>query len=63
MADENQKTGEAQSPSVKVPEEKLQVWEKLGHKFEAGELDKLKESIADMALSRIDGQEELYVGG
>lgn len=42
---------------------KPQIWEDLGHKFEAGELESLKRSIAEMALSRIDGMEELYVGG
>ncbi|RMJ03520.1 hypothetical protein CDV36_014959 [Fusarium kuroshium] len=42
---------------------RLQQWEDLGHQFEAGELELLKRSIAQMALSRIDGQDELFVGG
>lgn len=42
---------------------KLQIWANFGHQFEAGELEILKRSIVEMALSRIDGQEELYVGG
>lgn len=42
---------------------KLQIWQDFGHKFEPDELEDLKRSIAEMALSRIDGQEELYVGG
>lgn len=42
---------------------RLQIWEDFGHQFEAGELEILKRSIAEMALSRIDGQDELYVGG
>jgi dual specificity phosphatase 12 len=44
-------------------EEGVQTWEEFGHKFEAGELESLKQSIADMALSRIDGEDNLYVGG
>ncbi|KAF5528787.1 Tyrosine phosphatase YVH1, partial [Fusarium napiforme] len=42
---------------------KPQQWEEFGHTFEPGELDLLKQSIAQMALSRIDGQDELFVGG
>ena len=42
---------------------RLQVWEDFGHQFEAGELEILKRSIAEMALSRIHGEDELYVGG
>lgn len=39
------------------------AWEEFGHEFGAGELEQLKRSIAEMALSRIEGPEELYVGG
>lgn len=42
---------------------KPQQWEEFGHNFEPGELELLKQSIAQMALSRIDGQDELFVGG
>lgn len=42
---------------------KLQQWEEFDHTFEPGELELLKQSIAQMALSRIDGQDELFVGG
>ncbi|CAM1500431.1 Fc.00g095930.m01.CDS01 [Cosmosporella sp. VM-42] len=49
------------------PEDKddtrLQQWEDFGHEFEEGELELLKRSIAEMALSRIEGEEGLYVGG
>jgi dual specificity phosphatase 12 len=37
-------------------------WEQVGHQFEAGELDDLKRSIVEMAVSRIEGPDELYVG-
>lgn len=47
-----------------VPEsDQFEVWEDFGHQFEAGELERLKRSIVEMALSRIDGQDDLYVGG
>jgi hypothetical protein len=42
---------------------KPQLWEEFGHRFEPGELELLKQSIVQMALSRIDGQDELFVGG
>jgi len=42
---------------------KPQLWEEFGHRFEQGELELLKQSIVQMALSRIDGQDELFVGG
>jgi hypothetical protein len=42
---------------------KPQQWEEFGHKFQPGELELLKQSIVQMALSRIDGQDELFVGG
>ncbi|KAJ3509001.1 hypothetical protein NM208_g15732 [Fusarium decemcellulare] len=42
---------------------RLQQWEDFGHQFQAGELELLRQSIAQMALSRIDGQDELFVGG
>lgn len=42
---------------------KPRIWEDFGHQFAAGELEDLKKSIADMALSRINGHDELYVGG
>ena len=42
---------------------KPQQWEELGHKFEKGELEDLKRSITEMALSRIEGLDEMYVGG
>lgn len=48
---------------LKGPEEKLRVWEDFGHQFAAGELDDLKRSITEMALSRVDGEDNLYVGG
>jgi dual specificity phosphatase 12 len=51
--------GDQQPPDTS----KLQIWQDFGHKFESDELEDLKRSIAGMALSRIDGQEELYVGG
>ena len=35
----------------------------LGHQFEPGELERLEQSIVEMALSRVDGPDELYVGG
>lgn len=40
-----------------------QIWEEFGHKFKAGELEELKKSVADMALSRVEGDDELYLGG
>ncbi|KPM35150.1 hypothetical protein AK830_g11420 [Neonectria ditissima] len=42
---------------------RLQQWEEFGHRFQDGELESLKQSIVEMALSRIEGQDELYVGG
>ncbi|KAK7421492.1 tyrosine protein phosphatase yvh1 [Neonectria punicea] len=42
---------------------RLQQWEDFGHQFQDGELELLKRSIVEMALSRIEGQDELYVGG
>ncbi|KAM5352857.1 hypothetical protein ACJ41O_005579 [Fusarium nematophilum] len=42
---------------------RLEQWEEFGHQFQDGELELLKRSIAQMALSRIDGQDELFVGG
>ncbi|KAG5981895.1 hypothetical protein E4U54_006460, partial [Claviceps lovelessii] len=38
-------------------------WESFGHQLHKQELEALKNSIAEMALSRVDGQENLYVGG
>ncbi|KAI9155524.1 tyrosine- phosphatase yvh1 [Paramyrothecium foliicola] len=54
--------------SEKQPEEdaadsRPQVWEEYGHRFEPGELELLKSSIVEMALNRIEGQDELFVGG
>lgn len=40
-----------------------QIWEEFGHKFEAGELEALKRNISEMALSRVEGDDELYLGG
>lgn len=42
---------------------KPQQWEEVGHKFQKGELEDLKRSITEMALSRIEGLDELFVGG
>ena len=42
---------------------KPQLWEEFGHQFDPQELELLKQSIVQMALSRIDGQDELFVGG
>lgn len=42
---------------------KPRIWEDIGHHFAASELEELKRSITEMALSRINGNEELYVGG
>lgn len=42
---------------------KPQLWEEFGHRFDPQELELLKQSIVQMALSRIDGQDELFVGG
>ncbi|KAF5659812.1 tyrosine phosphatase yvh1 [Fusarium heterosporum] len=47
----------------KEDESKPQQREEIGHQFEPGELELLKQSIVKMALSRIDGQDELFVGG
>lgn len=41
----------------------LQAWEEFGHRFEPAELARLKNSIVEMALNRIEGQDELFVGG
>lgn len=43
--------------------ERLRVWENFGHRFEVGELESLKRSIVEMAFSRVDGEDNLYVGG
>lgn len=69
MADENTNRGDHHAVSDLAAQQdekedsRLQQWEDLGHQFEAGELELLKRSIAQMALSRIDGQDELFVGG
>ncbi|KAF4122038.1 dual specificity phosphatase 12 [Geosmithia morbida] len=42
---------------------RLENWETFGHEFGLGELENLKRSIVEMALSRIDGPDDLYVGG
>lgn len=53
-----------QSQAFPDPEgTRLTQWEEFGHQFEPGQLERLKQSIVEMALSRIDGQDELYVGG
>ena len=44
-------------------DERPQIWDEVGHGFEPGELEALRRSITDMALSRIEGRDELYVGG
>lgn len=44
-------------------DERPQIWDEVGHRFEPGELEALRRSITDMALSRIEGRDELYVGG
>ena len=46
-----------------VEEPRFHQWQEVGHQFEAGELETLKRSIVEMALSRIDGPDELYLGG
>jgi hypothetical protein len=43
--------------------EPLRQWDNFGHQFDHQELNRLKNNIAEMALSRIDGQDNLYVGG
>lgn len=43
--------------------EPLRQWEEFGHKFEESELEALKRSIVEMALSPIEGHDNLYVGG
>lgn len=52
-----------QATSEEEDNSRMQQWEEFGHEFEAGELEALKRSVADMALSRIEGQDDLYVGG
>ena len=42
---------------------KPEIWQNVGHEFDAQELQNLKRSIVAMALSRVDGHDELYVGG
>ena len=51
------------SPTASSEDERPQIWEEFGHRFEPEELETLKRSITEMALSRIEGQDELYVGG
>jgi dual specificity phosphatase 12 len=41
----------------------MQIREHFGHRFAPAELDSLKCSITEMALNRIEGQDELFVGG
>ncbi|KAF7561550.1 hypothetical protein G7046_g2591 [Stylonectria norvegica] len=65
--DNSKKAAEAASSQAEAPEtvddSKPTQWEEVGHKFANGELEALKQSIAEMALSKIDGQDDLYVGG
>lgn len=60
-ADQSTKGFEAQDNQE--DDSRLQQWQDIGHQFEPGELELLKQSIVQMALSRIDGQDELFVGG
>ncbi|TWU78454.1 tyrosine protein phosphatase yvh1 [Metarhizium rileyi] len=43
--------------------EALRQWDNFGHELDGQELHQLKNSIAEMALSRIEGQDNLFVGG
>ncbi|KAG5979368.1 hypothetical protein E4U55_005246 [Claviceps digitariae] len=51
------------APPPSSSADRLHQWESFGPQFDTQELDTLKNSIAGMALSRVDGQENLYVGG
>lgn len=53
----------SQQAAEPEPSTRLQQWEEFGHQFQAGELELLKQSIVEMAFSRIEGQDELFVGG
>lgn len=50
-------------PREEPGDSKLQTWQEFGHDFEPLELETLKRSIVEMALSRVDGPENIYVGG
>jgi dual specificity phosphatase 12 len=52
-----------QTSKVPAAEERLTQWESYGHEFKPGELEELKMSIVEMALSRVDGPDDIYVGG
>ncbi|KFA74351.1 hypothetical protein S40288_06666 [Stachybotrys chartarum IBT 40288] len=49
--------------AVDQVEERLSQWDDYGHEYKPGELEELKMSIVEMALSRVQGQDELYIGG
>lgn len=53
----------SQQAAEPEPDTRPQQWEEFGHQFQAGELELLKQSIVEMAFSRIEGQDELFVGG
>lgn len=42
---------------------KPEIWEEVGTKIPETELERLKNSIVEMALSRVEIPDELYVGG
>ncbi|KAF7544161.1 hypothetical protein G7Z17_g10177 [Cylindrodendrum hubeiense] len=61
--DDDHPADSARQSAASEPDTRLQQWEEFGHQFQAGELELLKQSIVEMAFSRVEGQDELFVGG